>query len=101
MQQMIMEFPPLPPTVDEIESAIRQWMAIEQRKAGMTKYISPATWWIWIIYLVPTDVGVQCSLSDFRLVIGQRFGKLRSEAINEGWQPTPRLDQESWWRGDA
>lgn len=95
MQQMIMEFPP---TIDEIESAIREWMKGEQRKAGMTKYISPVTWWIWVIFLAPGDVGVKCSLSEFRQVIGQRFGKLRTDAIQAGWRPPPALEQELWWR---
>lgn len=89
------------PTADEIEKAIRQWMAGEQRKAGATKYISPVTWWMWVLYLVPSDVGVKCSLNDFRQVIGRRFGELRDEAVRGGWQPIPDLEKETWWRAAA
>lgn len=89
---------PQSPTADVIEQAIRQWIAGEQRKAGMTKYISPVTWWMWVLYLVPSDVGVKCSLNDFRQVIGQRFGELRDEAIQGGWQPIPDLEKETWWQ---
>jgi hypothetical protein len=95
MQQMTIE---IPPTADEIESSIRQWMAAEQRKAGMTKHISPVTWWIWVIYLTPSDVGAKCSLSQLRSVIGERFAQLRTDAIRGGWEPTPTLEKESWWR---